>query len=131
MAKRAPLSKNEMQIVHAVWELGEATLAQVCEALAGRNAPTYVTVQTYLRRLEAKGYLKAQRQGRTKVYSAAAQRSSVVRDTVNDLVRRLFGGQTLPLWQHLVAERNPSPEELAELRALLDQYESSPPKPTK
>jgi predicted transcriptional regulator len=48
---------------------------------------------------------------------------TVIRETVNDLVNRLFGGETLPLMRHLIEERGIGEQELAELRKLLDRRE--------
>ena len=44
----------------------------------------YTTVQTYVRRLEAKGYLHSSRRGRLKIYSAAIRRSQLERETIDD-----------------------------------------------
>ena len=49
--------------------------------------------------------------------------STVIRETVNDLVDRLFGGDSLPLVRHLIEDRGMSEEELQQLRALLDRLE--------
>ena len=68
MSKRPPISRGELEVARAVWGLGEATVGQVYDALAERKDIDYSTVQTYLRRLEAKGYLKTRRQGRNKLY---------------------------------------------------------------
>jgi predicted transcriptional regulator len=47
----------------------------------------------------------------------------VIRETIDDLVDRLFGGEALPLMRHLIEEQKISDEELAELRALIDRRE--------
>ena len=46
---------------------------------------------------------------------------TVIRETLDDLVDRLFGGETLPLVRHLIEERGISDADLAELRELLDR----------
>jgi BlaI family transcriptional regulator, penicillinase repressor len=124
MSKRAAISRGEMDIARAVWELGEATVGQVFESLSERKEIDYSTVQTYLRRLEAKGYLKTRRQGRHKIYRARVGAGQVVRETVDDLLERLFGGQPLALWQHLIQERGITPDETRELRRLLEKWEA-------
>ena len=84
----------------------------------------YATVQTYLRRLEAKGYVRARRSGRTKVYQPKVEPTQVIRETVDDLTTRLFGGETLPLMLHLIEQRGITPEQTQQLRQALDALEA-------
>jgi BlaI family transcriptional regulator, penicillinase repressor len=124
MARRPALSKAEMEVVRIVWELGEATVRQTADAFPpGRNID-FTTVQTYLRRLETKGYLRAKREGRAMVYRARVRPDEVIRETVGDLVNRLFDGQTVPLLHHLIRDRSIRKEDIEELRAMIDQWES-------
>jgi len=120
---RAPLSKAEMEIARLVWELGRGTVRQVAEALSADRAVDYKTVQTFLRRLEAKGYIKSRRDGRSLVYSPRVPRGQVVRDTLRDLSDRLFGGEPLPLVLGLIEHGNLDREDLAHLRQLIDRLE--------
>ncbi len=124
MAQRPALSKAEMEVARIVWDLQEATVRQVLETLPSRRKIDFSTVQTYLRRLEQKGYLRAKRQGKTMVYRARVRPESVIRETVDDLVNRLFDGQTIPLLHHLIHGRSISDEELGQLRAMIDQLET-------
>ncbi|REJ90054.1 MAG: BlaI/MecI/CopY family transcriptional regulator [Planctomycetota bacterium] len=125
MPKRAALSKAEMEVAHIVWERGDATVRQVLEALPTRRKIDYKTVQTYLRRLESKGYLTSKRDGRSLVYSASVRPRQVIRETVSDFVGRLFGGESLPLVEHLIREDGLTGEEIRKLRELLDELEAS------
>jgi BlaI family transcriptional regulator, penicillinase repressor len=129
MAKRPTISRGEMEVARAVWELGEATVGQVFDELAQRKEIEYSTVQTYLRRLEAKGYLKTRRQGRHNIYRPLVCAGQVVRETVDDLVERLFGGEPLALWQHLIQDRGVTPEETRELHRMLAQWEAENERP--
>ena len=81
------------------------------------------TVQTYLRRLESKGYVRTRLDGRTRVYSPAVEPVEVISETVDDFVHRLFGGETMPLVQHLIQDRGLSSEEIGQLRDLLEDLE--------
>ncbi|MBN1589079.1 MAG: BlaI/MecI/CopY family transcriptional regulator [Pirellulales bacterium] len=123
MARRPALSKAEMEIARLLWELGEATVREVHEALPRRRKINFTTVQTYLRRLEAKGYARSELQGRTLVYTARVRPETVIRETVDDMVERLFDGQSLPLVQHLIEERGMDAMEINQLRELLDRLE--------
>ena len=45
----------------------------------------------------------------------------MIRETVDDLVDRLFGGESLPLMRHMIEDRGISSDELAELRRMLER----------
>jgi BlaI family penicillinase repressor len=124
MAKRPALAKSELEIARIVWTLKEATVRQVADALPDDRKLDFWTVQTYLRRLAAKGYLRTRREGRNNVYRPNVEPSKVVHQVVDDFLGRLFDGETLPLFQHLINERGLSERELDELQKTLDQLKS-------
>src|SRR3954447_10238834 len=121
MARRAALSKSEMEVAQVVWRLGEARVRDVLDALPGDRGLDFWTVQTYLRRLKAKRYLRTRREGRADLYRPVVGRASVVRDMVRDFVDRLFAGDSLPLVQHLIDDgRGLSGAQIDELQRTLD-----------
>lgn len=124
MVRRPALSKAEMEVVRTVWNLGKATVRQVFDAFPSQRNIDFTTVQTYLRRLETKGYLRAKREGRAMVYRPRVRPDDVIRETVGDLVNRLFDGQTVPLLHHLIRDRSIRREDIEELREMIDQWES-------
>jgi predicted transcriptional regulator len=126
MPKRPAVAKSELEIAQLVWQLGKATVRQVLDALPAERALDFKTVQTYLRRLEAKGYLRSRREGRAKVYVPRVRPEQVVREVIDDFVHRLFGGEALPLFQHLIKDRGLSDAEIEQLRAMLDRLENDP-----
>ena len=123
MARRPALSKSEMEAARIVWDLGQATVRQVFEAFPEERNIDFSTVQTYLRRLQVKGYLHAKRQGRAMVYRPRVRPDEVIRETVDDLVSRLFDGQTIPLLHYLIRDSSISEEEIGKLRKMIDELE--------
>jgi BlaI family penicillinase repressor len=123
MSNRPSLSKGEMEVARVLWEIGPAAVRQVHETLIQDRPMDFATVQTYLRRLESKGYASSTLQGRIRVYSARAKARTVIRQTVDDLVNRLFGGESMPLMKHLIEEGGIGTDELAELRDLIERME--------
>ncbi len=71
--------------------------------------------------------MRGRLEGRTRIYSAKVKPRTVIRETIDDLVERLFAGETLPLMRHLIEDRGVSTDEIAQLRALLDRLEKSGP----
>lgn len=121
MPERPSLSKGEMEVARVLWDLGKGTVREVHAAFPAERAIDFTTVQTYLRRLETKGYVRAALEGRTRVYTPRVRPQTVIRETLDDLVERLFGGETFPLVRHLIEDRGISDADLAELRRLLDK----------
>ncbi len=123
MAKRPVPARSELEVARVVWDLGSATVRQVLDALPKERELDFKTVQTYLRRLAAKGYLRTRREGRTMIYSPRVQPNRVIGEVVDDLMNRLFDGEVFPLFQHLIEDRGISDDETRQLRELLDRLE--------
>lgn len=128
MGKRPPLAKSELEVARIVWKLKKATVRQVLDALPSDRELDFWTVQTYLRRLESKGYLQKQREGRSNVYSSKVRPNTVVREVVDDVVERLFDGEALPLFQHLIQDRGLDDEEIEQLQQTLNKLKKGPKK---
>jgi predicted transcriptional regulator len=119
--KTPRLSAGEMEIMHMLWRLGSATLS---EAQAGLDrAIGYTTVQTRLNRLVEKRVVSrsADRPAR---YAAAVAPAAVSARHLDLLLERVSDGSVVPLVAHLVRDRALSPDEIAELKALIAEAES-------
>lgn len=123
MVEKPALSKSEMEIVRLLWEIGPATVREIHAEVCKSRQADFATIQTFLRRIESKGYATSKLDGRTRVYSAKTRPRTVIRDTVDDLIERLFGGETMPLVKHLIEERGIQASEIEELRKLVDRLE--------
>jgi BlaI family transcriptional regulator, penicillinase repressor len=110
------LSPAETEILRLVWQLQSATVQEVCEALPNDRDIAYATVQTLLRRLEKKGYVRHKSIGKAHVFSAAVQQEKVVSQTVAEFVERLFGGDPLPLMLHLADNSKLEAKDIERLR---------------
>ncbi len=124
MAKKGALPKSELEVARLVWTLGEATVRQVLEALPENRELDFWTVQTYLRRLEAKGYLSKRKDGRSNVYAPVVRPKTVIGEAMDDLISRLFDGNTLSVFQHLIDDRGLSESEIDELQTTLKKLKA-------
>ena len=115
------LSPSETEILRLVWQLDKATVQDVCEKLPAKRRITYATVQTLLRRLEKKGYLKHAVNGKAHVFSAAVKREHVVKRSVGDFLDRLFGGDPIPLMQYLAEHGRIDADDIENLKRLTDK----------
>jgi len=116
--KRPAMSPAETEILRLVWQSREATVQEIYDTLPGNRKVTYVTVATLLRRLEEKGYLRHRVRGKAFVYAPAARKEDVIRRTISDLVERLFGGNPVPLMQHMARHSGITDEDIGRLKKL-------------
>ena len=112
------LYDREVEVMQVLWERGSATVAEVREALEDEMA--YTTVLTVLRRLEEKGYVTHEEEGRAHRYLPAIEPQAARESALERLVSRLFHGSPEMLLTHLVSSRKLSPEERRRLRELVD-----------
>jgi predicted transcriptional regulator len=119
-----PLRLGDLQvaILQVLWNLGEATVQRVTEALEGkRRAPT--TIATMLTKMEKRGLVDHRVDGRQFVYRALLSEPEVTRTLVADLTERLFEGDVSALVSHLLKSEEIEREELVRLRALIVERE--------
>lgn len=119
--KLAALSPAETEILRIVWEVDKATVQDVCERLPAGRKITYATVQTLLRRLEKKGYVKHKNQGKAHVFFASVRSEEVIKRTVGDFLDRLFGGDPAPLMQYLAEHGKIEAEDIEKLKELTNK----------
>ncbi len=115
------LSPAETEILRLVWQLNKATVQQVCDKLPRERKITYATVQTLLRRLEKKGYIKHHIQGKAHVFFGVVKSEDVIKRTVGDFLDRLFGGDPVPLMQYLAEHGKIDAKDITRLKKLIDK----------
>jgi predicted transcriptional regulator len=96
------ITRFELEIMDVFWRIGEASVREVCDALAEKKRPAYTTVQTIVQRLEQKKALRRTRKiGNALMFEPAVTRKSAYRRVVDDLLA-LFGGSAQPVVAHLL-----------------------------
>ena len=119
--KASAVSPAETEILRLVWKLESATVQDICDLLSQERKANYATVQTLLRRLEKKGYIRHRIEGKAHVFSAAAKKEEVIERTVGDFVKRLFGGDPMPLMLHLADQSELEPADIKRLKKLIEK----------
>lgn len=118
-----PLGESEMEILHHVWELGEATVAEVQEKILEKRKIAYTTVMTIMKNLNDKGFLKYRKQGVTYVYSAAIEPEDVQFSLIDNLIHKVFKGSPSALVQTLVKGENLNEQDIDAIKKLIDKME--------
>ena len=113
------LGDLQLRIMKALWERGEASVADVLAALGPRAGLAYTTVATMLRKMEGRGLVRHRSEGRRFLYRPAVSPDAVTRSMADDILERLFEGRLADLLSHLLSTREVSREELRELERLI------------
>ncbi|MCA9037624.1 MAG: BlaI/MecI/CopY family transcriptional regulator [Planctomycetaceae bacterium] len=113
--KQAALSPLENAVMGVVWEGQPMTAEAVRERMEASHKLKDSTVRTLLRRLEAKGYVEHDVDGRTFIYRAAVAQTNVAASAVRSIVDKFCAGSVENLLVGLVDDKQISPERLQEL----------------
>lgn len=117
------LGRVQWKIMQVLWEHGRANAREITEAL-GRSEPiAHSTVQTLLRKLEAKGAIAHDVEDRTFVFYPQAKEDQVKRGAVRDLVDRVFDRSAAELVSYLLQNERVAQEELDRIRELIDRQQ--------
>lgn len=84
------LGARERQIMDVVYQIGEASVAEILEKLP--DPPSYSAVRTMVRLLESKGFLTHRQEGTRYVYRASQSRDTAMRQAVSHLMKTFFAG---------------------------------------
>jgi predicted transcriptional regulator len=124
MTEQHQLTDLQVAIMRVLWERGQATVAEIHEALLPERGLAPTTVATLLSRLEKRGIVKHRSASRQYVYYPAISESEVRRSMVSDLAERLFDGDVAELVSHLLSEREMSAGDLEKVKELIASHEA-------
>lgn len=115
------LSRRERQVMDVVYELGQATVAEVRSRVP--DPPSYSAVRALLRVLEQKGHLEHKQDGPRYVYLAKMPRNKASRFALKRVMQTYFEGSTEAAVAALLDMDSSklSPFQLDRLARLIDQ----------
>ena len=113
------LSRRERQIMDVIYQRGQATAAEVLDALP--DPPSYSSVRALLRVLETKGHLWHRREGARYVFLPIVPAEEARRSALARVVRTFFDGSTQATVAALIDESSLSRAELDRLQELIDR----------
>jgi predicted transcriptional regulator len=109
------LGELEQLVMDYIWSHGPTTAEQCREALLAKHAMKDSTARTILRRLEEKGFLAHEVEGRTFVYRSVQPRQSTAARAVSHIIDRFCGGSVEQLLVGMVENDVLDSRELARL----------------
>lgn len=117
----------ELEVLKVLWDRdGPATVRDVLEIVNRKHGPprAYTSVMSLMNVMVEKGLLGRFPRGRAFVYVPAEPRDRTLRSLLGETLERAYSGSASLLVAHLLDQSTPSPEELDQIRALLDDYQS-------
>ena len=120
--RQPSISDAEWQVMEAVWAGAPATANEIIDRLSGRGAEWNPrTIRTMLNRLVGKRALGYTADGKRYLYTPLVDRADCVRDESRSFLSRVFGGAVAPAVVHLLEHSDLTPQEIEQLRQLLDR----------
>ena len=117
------LTKAEMEVMNVLWDIPQALTVHEIVAKYPEPQPAYTTVGTFLKILEAKGYVEHHRKdvtGRTFYYSPMLTREKYTTQVLNDVKSTLFGNSAKRFCSFLIQNEDLSDEDLREILSLIE-----------
>lgn len=117
------LTKAEMEVMNVLWDVSQALTVHEIVAQYPEPQPAYTTVGTFLKILEAKGYVEHHRKdvtGRTFYYSPMLTREKYTTQVLNDVKNTLFGNSAKRFCSFLIQNEELSDEDLREILELIE-----------
>jgi BlaI family transcriptional regulator, penicillinase repressor len=112
-------SGREWDVMNVLWDRGSATVSEVLEELQDHLA--YTTVLTVLRRLEEKGHVRHDPEGKAHRYVPLMPREEAQDSAIQRMTRTVFGNSPELLMSRLLRKGGLSEDQLRELRSLLEE----------
>ncbi len=118
------IGRAEMDVLRYVTDHHPVTVRQVADHVSETKGHVRTTVLNVMERLRQKGYLVRRKTGGVFHYSPRLPREELLRSLVRDFVARSLGGSLSPFVAYLAHEAKLSPEEVCELRTLVENLEA-------
>ncbi len=121
---------RELEALKVLWQKGEATVRDVCDALnASGEDLAYTTVLSLLQVMEQKKLVDYRREGKAYIYRPLIEREKTYRQLAGGFLDRVFDGALDEYMVHALESRKLSATQLDELQAMIDNARSKSRKP--
>ena len=118
-------SNGEWKIMKILWRDGSASVGTIANELRDETGWSNTTVFVMLRRLIANGAVRIDDTIRPQLYYPLVDKETAVPDETKSFLARVFDGNVGMLMSSLVGAKEISADEIADLRAILDEAEKN------
>ena len=115
------ISDAEWEVVRILWEKGECTAADVCEALATDFDWSPKTVRTFLARLVEKNVVAVSSRNKINHYKPLIDEEATKKIVGKSFLKKFFSGTLSSMIVHFVDDENVTLDELSEMRQAIDR----------
>jgi BlaI family penicillinase repressor len=114
------LTNAEEQIMKLLWRLDKAFIRDLLNEFPDPK-PASTTVLTLLKRMIDKGFVSYRQYGNSREYYPLIKKADYFSDHINGLIKDFFNNSTAQFASFFANETEMSPEELKELRHIVDK----------
>lgn len=122
MIKRLP--DSEFEIMEIVWDLNKTVTSSDIMAKILNKKYKIPTIISYLNRLEKKGFLTSEKQGKERFYQAIVQKDEYLEFETKNFFKQYHNNSILSFMNALIESKSISSEELKNLQQKLNEYEN-------
>ena len=116
-------TESELQILKIIWENGPSTVRMINDKLNQEREVGYTTTLKIMQIMTEKGLLNRNTDSRTHVYHASIEESKMQKQLLKKFVDTTFRGSAMSLVMQALGNHKASPEELEEIKSLIDKIE--------
>lgn len=122
MKRLDTLTKAEMQVMNALWNLPEGGCIHEIIALYPEPKPAYTTISTFLKILHSKGFVEYKKlKGKTYTYYPIVSRSEYTSTVMKDVKNSFFGGSVSSMVKFFVEKEEISEKDIKELLDMINK----------
>ncbi len=116
------LPNSELELMMILWRAGEPlTRMEIEERLPKKRTLSKTTILSFLSRLEEKGFVLVEKEGRNNRYLPLVQESDYLKQESGSILKKLYGSSVKKFVAALYDGDGLSKEQIAELKDYLDR----------
>ncbi len=123
MTQKSQLTDVELQILGVLWRQGPSPVRVIHAELEAEKGTNYSTTVKMLSVMLQKGLVTRTENERPHVYRPKVSRKAAGKRMLKDLVEKIYEGSAMSLVMQALTSEKPSPEEIEEVRQLLNEME--------
>ena len=113
----------ELEILQVIWLHGPVSVRFVNDELNREKQVGYTTTLKLMQIMTEKGLLKRSEKGRKHIYNVVIKEKEAKSLLLDKFVKTAFGGSAMDLVMQALGNHQTTPDELEELKALIDKIE--------
>lgn len=123
MSKTFKPTESELEILSILWEKGTASVRAVHEVVQHTKEVGYTTTLKLMQIMHEKGLVTRDESSKTHIYTPAFAREAAQEQYISKMIKTLFSGSSSQLVLQALGNHQPSEQDLAEIKSLIEQLE--------